>query len=529
MIVANATGCSSIYGANLPTTPWTVNAQGRGPAWNNSLFEDNAEFGLGMRLGLDAQNDQARRAARRSSPRRSGPSSSRPSSRPTRTPRPGSTRSARGVAELRDILGALDRRVPLGRASPARARRRPRPQGRLDRRRRRLGLRHRLRRPRPRPRLRPQRQRPGPRHRGLLQHRRPGIEGHAARRGREVRGGRQGTRQEGPRRDAPRPTATCYVAQIAMGANDAQTVKAPARGGCLARARRSSSPTAPASPTASTCRSRCRTRRTPSRAATGRSTGSSPSEVDEGQPFKLDSKAPSMPVGDFVAERDPVRDPRPHEPGAGGHLAALAQADVDERWRYYEQLAGMHRSVPHVHNGPDARPIADGPGGTDDRRRGVTVDLRTRYLGLDLRSPIVASASPLTGEPDSAAASRRAGRRRSSCRRSSRRRSSSRRSSSTGRSRQGTDSFAEALDYFPNVAVVRRRRRTATWPGSTRSRRQSAIPVIASLNATHAGRLGALRASSMQDAGADALELNLYHLAADPARRPPISRPPTWS
>ena len=61
MIVANATGCSSIYGANLPTTPWTVNAAGRGPAWSNSLFEDNAEFGLGMRLALDAQTDQARR------------------------------------------------------------------------------------------------------------------------------------------------------------------------------------------------------------------------------------------------------------------------------------------------------------------------------------------------------------------------------------------------------------------------------------------------------------------------------------
>jgi pyruvate-ferredoxin/flavodoxin oxidoreductase len=54
-VVANATGCSSIYGANLPTTPWTVNAAGRGPAWSNSLFEDNAEFGLGMRLALDKQ------------------------------------------------------------------------------------------------------------------------------------------------------------------------------------------------------------------------------------------------------------------------------------------------------------------------------------------------------------------------------------------------------------------------------------------------------------------------------------------
>jgi pyruvate-ferredoxin/flavodoxin oxidoreductase len=59
-IVANATGCSSIYGGNLPTTPWSVNPEGRGPAWANSLFEDNAEFGLGMRLALDRQAARAR-------------------------------------------------------------------------------------------------------------------------------------------------------------------------------------------------------------------------------------------------------------------------------------------------------------------------------------------------------------------------------------------------------------------------------------------------------------------------------------
>ena len=60
LLIANATGCSSIYGGNLPTTPYTVNAQGRGPAWSNSLFEDNAEFGLGMRLAVDKQADYAR-------------------------------------------------------------------------------------------------------------------------------------------------------------------------------------------------------------------------------------------------------------------------------------------------------------------------------------------------------------------------------------------------------------------------------------------------------------------------------------
>jgi len=57
MVVANATGCSSIYGANLPTTPWTSDSKGRGPAWSNSLFEDNAEYGLGMRLALNQKRD----------------------------------------------------------------------------------------------------------------------------------------------------------------------------------------------------------------------------------------------------------------------------------------------------------------------------------------------------------------------------------------------------------------------------------------------------------------------------------------
>jgi pyruvate-ferredoxin/flavodoxin oxidoreductase len=59
-VIANATGCSSIYGGNLPTTPWTFNHEGRGPAWANSLFEDNAEFGLGMRVSLDQQAQNAR-------------------------------------------------------------------------------------------------------------------------------------------------------------------------------------------------------------------------------------------------------------------------------------------------------------------------------------------------------------------------------------------------------------------------------------------------------------------------------------
>ncbi|MFZ1640266.1 MAG: pyruvate:ferredoxin (flavodoxin) oxidoreductase [Candidatus Contendobacter sp.] len=64
LLVANATGCSSIYGGNLPTTPWSVNSEGRGPAWSNSLFEDNAEFGLGFRLTADKHLDYARELLR---------------------------------------------------------------------------------------------------------------------------------------------------------------------------------------------------------------------------------------------------------------------------------------------------------------------------------------------------------------------------------------------------------------------------------------------------------------------------------
>jgi pyruvate-ferredoxin/flavodoxin oxidoreductase len=68
LLIANATGCSSIYGGNLPTTPYTTNRDGRGPAWSNSLFEDNAEFGFGFRLALDAHVSAARALLERMAP-----------------------------------------------------------------------------------------------------------------------------------------------------------------------------------------------------------------------------------------------------------------------------------------------------------------------------------------------------------------------------------------------------------------------------------------------------------------------------
>jgi len=95
LVVANATGCSSIYGGNLPSTPWSQNAAGQGPAWANSLFEDNAEFGLGMRLALDAQRDLAQmlvQELRARSAKRWPPRCSR--LRRTRTKRSGCSASA---------------------------------------------------------------------------------------------------------------------------------------------------------------------------------------------------------------------------------------------------------------------------------------------------------------------------------------------------------------------------------------------------------------------------------------------------
>ncbi len=68
MVVANATGCTSIYGGNLPTTPWAKNADGRGPAWSNSLFEDNAEFGFGYRLSIDKQKEFAAELVKKLAP-----------------------------------------------------------------------------------------------------------------------------------------------------------------------------------------------------------------------------------------------------------------------------------------------------------------------------------------------------------------------------------------------------------------------------------------------------------------------------
>ena len=75
LVIANATGCSSIYGGNLPTTPYCANSDGRGPAWANSLFEDNAEFGYGLQLAMEQRARSARDSSGASRPRLPNPGS----------------------------------------------------------------------------------------------------------------------------------------------------------------------------------------------------------------------------------------------------------------------------------------------------------------------------------------------------------------------------------------------------------------------------------------------------------------------
>ena len=194
MVIANATGCSSIYGGNLPTTPYTVNREGRGPAWANSLFEDNAEFGFGIRLGADALRHLAETVLKRQAPAL-GDAFVTALLDADQSTEAGIAAQRKRVAELktrlkRDTADGPDAARP-GRSSGE--------EERVDRRRRRLGLRHRVRRARPRPLDGRGREHPGARHRGVLEHRRPAVQGHAARGRGQVRRGRQVDREEGPR------------------------------------------------------------------------------------------------------------------------------------------------------------------------------------------------------------------------------------------------------------------------------------------------------------------------------------------
>ena len=229
-VIANATGCSSIYGGNLPTTPYAKNAEGRGPTWCNSLFEDNAEFGLGFRVSLDRQRDFAiellkKIAAAVGQDLADGIINANQS-------------DEAGIYEQRERVEALKAKLQeagfAGSQASYRSRRQAGEKERVDPWRRRLGLRHRLRRSGPRAGQRPRRQRARHGHGSLFQHRRADEQVHAARRGGEVRRRRQADGQERPRPHCHdlRPYLRGERGAGREGRADAQGVR---RGGILSR------------------------------------------------------------------------------------------------------------------------------------------------------------------------------------------------------------------------------------------------------------------------------------------------------
>ena len=361
MIVANATGCSSIYGANLPTTPWTTNAEGRGPAWNNSLFEDNAEFGLGMRLGVDAQFRYARALLELLAPALGAELAAAILGNPQDT-EPQIVEQRRLVAELAERLAALDGEHTADAARLAAVANNLVRQGvwliggdgwAYD-----IGF-------------------------GGLDHvLSSGRNVNVLVLDTEVYSNTGGQASKATQRGAVAKFAAAgkstgkkdlgaiahaygnvYVAQISMGANELQTTKA------LLEADAWPGPSLVIA--YSTCiahgidMSKSMTHQKDAvKSGYWPLYRYQPSAVDDGQPFKLDSKAPSIPVRDFAATETRYAILERTDPARARELSSLLQADIDERWHYYEQLASMHRTVPHVdHVDEDVEPDIENDAG----------------------------------------------------------------------------------------------------------------------------------------------------------------------
>jgi len=368
MIVANATGCSSIYGANLPTTPWTVNVAGRGPAWSNSLFEDNAEFGLGMRLALDAQTDQARRLVERLAPEIGEALA--------RGILDGAQDTEAEIVAQRDRVGLLrDALVRIDGSAAAEAEHLLTLASDLVR----QGI-------------------------WII-----GGDGWAYDIGfggvdqvlssgrnvnilvldTEVYSNTGGQSSKATPRGAvakfaaagkstakkdlgaiARSYGNVYVAQVSMGANDLQTTKA------LLEADAWPGPSLVIA--YSTCIAHgIDMSKSMSHQKDAVKSGYwplyrfHPSEVEGGRPFKLDSSTPTIPIADFVATETRFAVLKRTHPERAAELAALAQSDADERWHYYEQLAGIERTVPHIHHpDPDIVPEVESDAGYRHEREG---------------------------------------------------------------------------------------------------------------------------------------------------------------
>jgi pyruvate-ferredoxin/flavodoxin oxidoreductase len=349
LLVANATGCSSIFGGNLPTTPWTANAEGRGPAWSNSLFEDNAEFGFGLRVALDREEQAARRlleslAGEVGTDLTDAILSSRQAAQ----------KDELGITAQRERVAVLASRLRELVAGP-----------RGDEVARLLALLDALTR----------------KSVWLV-----GGDGwaydigfggldHVLASGRDVNvmvldteaysnTGGQASKAT-PRGAVARFSASgkqrakkdlgllamaygdVYVAQVALGANEVQTVKALAeaeawRGPSLVLAYASCvvAHGIDMSESMSHQKDAVRSGHWPLYRY-------HPGVTAHERPFRLDSHDPSIPLAEFALTEDRYAVLARRDPGRARHLLALAQADVDERLRLYRQLAGIERTMPH--------------------------------------------------------------------------------------------------------------------------------------------------------------------------------------
>jgi pyruvate-ferredoxin/flavodoxin oxidoreductase len=341
MLVANATGCSSIYGGNLPTTPWSTNADGHGPAWANSLFEDNAEFGLGLRLAADQQAAVAHQLLRQLSGHLGddlvtelveADQSGEPGIRAQRERVAELLRRLAGVDDpaaghLRSLAGALVRKDVWLVGGDGWA---------YD-----IGY-------------------------GGLDHvLASGEDVNVLVLDTEVYSNTGGQASKAtPRaavakfatagRDVPKKDlgalamqyGTVYVAQVALGANETQTVRA---------LREASAWPGPSLVLAySTCiahgfdmANSMHQQRDAVKSGYWPLYRFQPQTDEDGKPFRVDSRKPSIPVAEFARREARFAILSRTDPARAERLMALIQADVDERWHYYEQLAGVERSIPH--------------------------------------------------------------------------------------------------------------------------------------------------------------------------------------
>ena len=354
-VIANATGCSSIYGGNLPTTPYGTNADGRGPAWSNSLFEDNAEFGLGIRLAIDETRELARHLLQVLAPEVGDDL--------VTALLAAEQHDEAGLQAQRDRVAELNRRLEGVNGERAGAARHLAViSGTLVRRDVWIvggdgwaydigfgGLDHVL---------------------------ASGADVNVLVLDTEVYSNTGGQASKATPRGAVAKFATAgkgapkkdlgilamqyghvYVAKIALGANEMQTLKAM---------REAEAWPGPSLLLAySTCIAHgVDMRDSMKRMDLAVKTGYwplfryHPGESEHEQPFQLDSKAPKQPVSDFLSTEGRYATLARSDPERAGMLAELAQSDVDERWRYYEQLAGLERTQPAVTTDP---PDPDGP------------------------------------------------------------------------------------------------------------------------------------------------------------------------